>query len=426
MEKRAQFNFMPQCTNEREEIETDVLIVGGGLVGSCLAAALATTPLRVCVIDFADPQEALSKRFDGRASAVSLSNQRLLEGVGLWEMLKDSSAPILDIRVSDGSSLLFLHYDHRAVGEEPMGFMVENYYFKRALYTHLENKAGVATYSPVFVTQLKRDSAGVKAVLSDGRKVRARLVVGADGRNSEMRKSCGIGLTSWKYNQTAIICTVQHARSHNYTAQERFLPSGPFAILPLHGEPKEAANRSSIVWTEREAVVPSLMALEDKDFVVELACRFGTFLGDIKVISPLYTHPLNLQFAERSTDHRLVLIGDASHSMHPIAGQGLNMGLRDAAALAEVLVDAYRLGLDIGDDVVLKRYSKWRRFDNTMMIAATDVLNRLFSNNIVPLRLARDAGLGIVDSIQPLKRQFMRHAMGLVGDLPKLLRGAPL
>ena len=417
---------MPQRTSRREEIETDVLIIGGGLVGGSLAAALAKTPLRVCVIDCADPEEALSARFDGRASAVSLSNQKLLEGVGLWEMLKYSSAPILDIRVSDGSSLLFLHYDHRAVGEEPLGFMIENYHLRRALYIHLENKAGLTKYSPTFVTKLKRDSAGVKAELSDGRKVRARVVVGADGRNSETRTSCGIGLTSWNYNQTAIVCTVQHARSHGYAAQERFLPSGPFAILPLHGEPKEAANRSSIVWTEREAIVPSLMALADKDFVAELACRFGTFLGDIKVISPLHTYPLNLQFAKCNTDRRLVLIGDASHSMHPIAGQGLNMGLRDAAALAEVLVDAYRLGLDIGDDVVLKRYSKWRRFDNTLMIAATDALNRLFSNNIVPLRLVRDAGLGIVNSIPPLKRQFMRHAMGLVGDLPKLLRGDPL
>ncbi len=395
-------------------------------MGGCLAAALAKTPLRVCIVDCADPEDALGASFDGRAFAVSLTNQKLFEAIGLWGMLEETSAPILHIRVSDGSSLLFLHYDHRTVGEGPMGYMIENHHLRRALYTYLANKESLTNYSPNYVKNLKRDNSGVRAELSDGSHVRARLVVGADGRNSKTRKSCGIGLTSWNYSQTAIVCTVQHARGHAYTAQERFLPSGPFAILPLHGEPKEAANRSSIVWTERDEIIPSLMTLEDKEFIEELVRRFGTFLGDIKVISPLYFYPLNLQFAKCNIDLRLVLIGDASHSMHPIAGQGLNMGLRDVAALAEVLVDAYRLGLDVGDYGILKRYDQWRQFDNTMMIAATDILNRIFSNDLTPLRLARDAGLAIIDSIPPLKRQFMRHAMGLVGDLPKLLRGDPL
>ena len=391
-----------------------------------MAAVLSKTPLRVSLVEHADPKAVLRARFDGRAFAISLSNKRLLEGAGLWKMLKETAAPILDIRVSDGASLLFLHYDHRAVGEEPMGYMIENHHFRKALYKHLGKHAGLKRYSPASVTNLTRNNFGVEADLSDGQKIRARLVVGADGRGSKTRNLCGISLTAWNYNQTAIVCTVKHARSHGYTAQERFLPSGPFAILPLHGEPKNAENRSSIVWTERKDVVPSIMELADNEFLAELSQRFGTFLGELEVISPVYLHPLNLQFAKCNNDRRLVLIGDASRSIHPIAGQGLNMGLRDVAALAEVLVDGYRLGLDIGNEVVLEKYNKWRRFDNTLMTAATDMLNRLFSNNIMPLRLARDVGLAIVDSAPPIKRRFMLHAMGLTGNVPKLLRGDPL
>ena len=408
------------------EIDVDLLIIGGGFVGGSLAAALDNTPLSVCLVDRADPATALDASFDGRAFAISLSNQRMLEGIGLWSDLGDTSAPILDIRVSDGPSLLFMHYDHAEVGTDPMGFMVENHHLRQALHRCLTGQRGLTYVAPSQVTALERGRAGVRAELADGRRVHARLAVAADGRASQTRADAGIGLTRWSYHQTGIVCTVRHERSHDYVAQERFLPSGPFAILPLMGDTEGAANRASIVWTEREDLAPAMMALDDGAFVAELQDRFGAFLGDIEVVGPRWSYPLSLQFAQETLAERLVLIGDAAHGMHPIAGQGLNMGLRDVAALAEVLVDSHRLGLDIGDGHVLERYERWRRFDNTMMLAATDVLNRLFSNNIAPIRAARDIGLAAVNAVPPLKRLFMRHAMGVVGDLPKLLRGQPL
>jgi len=408
------------------DIDVDVLIIGGGFVGGSLAAALAATPLTACMVDRADPAEALKATFDGRAFAISATNRRMLEGIGLWQDLGPTSAPILDIRVSDGPSLLFLHYDHKDIGDEPMGQMVENHHLRRALHRRLAACDGLVNLAPAAVTDLVRDAGGVAATLADGRRVRARLAVGADGRGSATRASAGIKLTNWTYRQTGIVCTVKHERSHDYVAHERFLPAGPFAILPLAGDPPAAANRSSIVWTEREDLAPALLALDDDAFRTELMRRFGDFMGAVEVIGPRWSYPLSLQFARRTIDTRLVLVGDAAHGMHPIAGQGLNMGLRDAATLAEVLVEAHRLGLDIGAGATLERYQRWRRFDNATMLTATDALNRLFSNDLAPLRLARDLGLAAVEKMPPLKRVFMRHAMGMVGELPRLLRGQPL
>ena len=409
-----------------DRIDVDVLIIGGGFVGASLAAALAASGLRLCMVDRAEPAEALSATFDGRAFAISAANQRMLEGVGLWPYLAETSGPILDIRVSDGPSLLFLHYDHEDVGEGPMGYMVENHHLRRALHARLADVPGLVNLAPARVTQLARGPGGVRAATDTGGEIRARLVVGADGRGSDPRKRAGIGLTHWDYGQTGIVCTVRHERDHDHIAHERFLPTGPFAILPLMGDDADRANRASIVWTERDDLAPAIMALDDATFLAELKRRFGTFLGRVEVIGPRWSYPLSLQFARDTIAERLVLVGDAAHDLHPIAGQGLNMGLRDVATLAEVLVEAHRLGLDVGDKGVLQRYRRWRRFDNAAMLAATDVLNRLFSNDIAPLRLARDLGLAAVDKMPPLKKLFMRHAMGVVGDLPRLLRGQPL
>jgi 2-octaprenyl-6-methoxyphenol hydroxylase len=261
--------------------------------------------------------------------------------------------------------------------------------------------------------------------LSDGSEIIAPLIVGADGARSKMRELAGIGVRHWTYPQSGIVCTVRHARSHHNVAHEHFLPAGPFAILPL------ADNRASLVWTERATLAPALIALPPDEFLAELATRFGDFLGDLALEGPIWSYPLSLHLAERAIDMRLALIGDAAHGMHPIAGQGFNLGLRDVAALAETVVDAARLGLDIGAGTVLRRYADWRRLDTLAMLGITDLLNRLFSNDVPPVRLARDLGLAAVNRVPPLKRFLMHHAMGMSatmtgGTLPRLLKGEAL
>ncbi len=403
-----------------EFIHADVLVIGGGLVGGTLACALAEAGLTIAVVEIGDPDGALAAGFDGRASAVALSSRRLLEGVGLWEKMEHECAPILEIRVSEGESRLFLHYDHREVGDEPLGHMLENRFIRRGILERMRELEQIRLLAPARLTELDRQPGMVEAALADGRRIRAPLVVAADGRFSAVREEAGIRVTRWSYRQSGIVCTVAHDHPHENIAHERFLPSGPFAILPL------PENRSSIVWTEREDLAAAMMKLSDADFTKELTARFGDFLGGVEVVGPRWSYPLSLQYAQTSVARRLALVGDASHAMHPIAGQGLNMGWRDVAALAEVLADARRLGLDLGAPDVLERYERWRRFDNTLMLAMTDALNRLFSNDIAPLRLARDTGLAVVNRIPPLKKLLMRHAMGVVGELPKLMRGQSL
>ena len=396
----------------------DVLIVGGGLVGGTLAVALADAGLTSLVVEAGDPQAALDAGFDGRCSAVALSSKRMLAALGLWEGLAADAAPMLDIRVADGASRLFLHYDHREVGDEPFGFMVENRLLRRAVLARMQAEPAIRLLAPERIVQLERAGDGVDARLASGGRLRATLVVAADGRTSRVRDEAGIRVTRWAYGQTAIVCTVRHERPHGFVAHEHFLPAGPFAILPL-----QPGDRSSIVWTERSDLAPLIMGGSDAQFLAELGRRFGDFLGSLAVEGPRFAHPLSLQYAQRSTDLRLALVGDAAHAMHPIAGQGLNMGFRDVAALTELLADAKRRKRDPGADAVLARYQRWRRFDNTLMLAMTDGLNRLFSNDIAPIRLARDIGLAGVNRMPALKRLFMRHAMGLAGELPRLMRG---
>ncbi|MDP6176042.1 MAG: UbiH/UbiF/VisC/COQ6 family ubiquinone biosynthesis hydroxylase, partial [Rhodospirillales bacterium] len=300
------------------------------------------------------------------------------------------------------------------------GYMVENRFLRQAIFQRMAELAGVSFLAPASITEMERDGAGVRARLDTGENLSAPLIIGADGRGSPTRRAAGIALTQWSYHQTGIVCTVAHEKPHENTAYEHFLSAGPFAILPLPG------NFSSIVWSEEERLAGRIMEMDDQDFHAQLARRFCDFLGGIKVVGPRWAYPFSLQFAQSSIGRRLALIGDAAHGMHPIAGQGMNMGLRDVAALAELLVDGKRGGLDLGSTGLLSRYERWRRFDNMQMLALTDGLLRLFSNDILLLRIARGLGLAAVNRAGPLKRFFMKHAMGLVGDLPRLLQGEGL
>jgi len=402
------------------EISADVVIIGGGLVGGPLACALAGAGLSVALVDGEVPDETLAPTFDGRASAVALAPQRMLAAIGLWPDIEPWAAPIKHIRVSDGASPLFLHYDHREVGDVPFGWIVENRALRQANLRGIARHGRINFLAPARLVNLQRNPADVVATLADGRTIRARLAVAADGRTSPVREGAKIGVTRWDYHQTAIVCTVAHSLPHGDAAQEHFLPAGPFAILPLTGQ------RSSVVWTEKAHLADAILAQNEAGFRRELEARFGDYLGDLTLEGPRFSYPLSLQFADSYTAHRLAIIGDAAHGMHPVAGQGMNMGLRDVAALAELLVEAKRLGQDLGDAQILARYGRWRRFDNLLMLGLTDGLVRLFSNDIGPVKLARDVGMAAVNRMPPLKRFFMRHAMGLVGELPKLLRGEAL
>ncbi len=402
------------------ETRVELIVVGGGLVGLTLAIACAEAGIEVAIIDREDPATMLAEPFDGRTSAIAHGSQQVLAGIGLWPLVAAEAEPILEIRVADGGSPLFLHYDHHAVGDHPLGYIVENRVLRRALMTRAAQLATLRHLAPLAVERVEREASGATAYLADGSRLRGELVAACDGRGSPLRRAAGIKTVEWSYPQTSIVCTVQHEMPHRGVAVEHFLPAGPFAILPMTG------NRSSIVWTERADLAPRLLALDAASFAVELGRRFGDFLGALEVVGPRFSYALSLLHAERYAAPRLALVGDAAHVIHPIAGQGLNLGIRDVAALAELVVDSRRLGLDIADAGALARYERWRRFDNLMLAAVTDALNRLFSNSVPPVKLARDVGLAVVDRLPPLKRFLMRHAMGVVGELPRLVRGERL
>jgi len=406
--------------HDQQVLHTDVVILGGGLNGAAMALALAHGGMKSVVIDYADPKTILSANYDGRTCAIAAASKAVLEVVGAWEHMADEAEPILDIRIADGQSPLFLHYDHHDVGDEPLGYIVENLVTRGALYRAIAKSDLIEMIAPARVTGIARDQGGMTISLADGRQVRAPLAVGAEGRNSMLRKWAGIKTYEWSYKQSAVVCTVKHKQPHNGLAVEHFLPAGPFAILPM------TDNRCSIVWTESTELGNYLVNLDEETFVDELHRRFDGYLGDLEVVGPRFCYPLGLQHAYYYTDDRIALIGDAAHGMHPIAGQGLNMGIRDVAVLAEILVNARRLGRDIGSADVLGDYEQWRRFDNTVMLAVTDLTNRLFSNDIAPIRWARDIGLAVVQKIPPLKKTFMSHAMGYAGTLPKLMQGKSL
>jgi len=398
-----------------------VLIGGGGFAGLSLAIALRQALGPSFTVTVADP--ALAAGRDERASAIAAAARRLFETIGVWDAAAGQSQPILDMvitdsRLGDAARPVFLTFDGEITPGEPFAHMIENRDLVTALVAKARDEGVILRPTAVTACDTRRDRAA--AHLADGATVAARLVVAADGARSRLRALAGIEIFGWSYDQAAIVTTLAHERDHHGRAEEHFLPAGPFAILPLTG------RRCSIVWTEDSAEAERIIALPDAQFHDELERRFGLRLGEIEVVGPRRVLPLGLSVARAFVADRLALIGDAAHVIHPIAGQGLNMGLKDVAALAEVIVDAVRLGLDPGALAVLERYQRWRRFDTMAMGIATDGLNRLFSNQSDVLRLVRDVGLGLVDRLPALKQLFIREAAGLIGEVPKLLRGEAL
>jgi 2-octaprenyl-6-methoxyphenol hydroxylase len=407
----------------------EAVVVGAGMAGMTLAHALASAGIEVAVIDRANPQEMQTASHDVRTTAIAAGSANVLRGIGLWDRIDANACPIETIRVSDGDSLMFLHFDHREAGDVPLGHIIENRLIRQAMYMRAESHANLQIIAPAEISNIERGESGVTVQLENGDILGARVVFACDGRNSALRKAAGIPVAEWHYDQSSFVCVIAHELPHQNIAHERFLPGGPFALLPMMDLPKPVngmLHQSSVVWSESNDLVPAILKLSDAGFVEALGRCIGSFLGDIALASPRWVHPLGLKHAIRYTDQRLALVGDAAHAIHPIAGQGLNMGIRDVAALAELVVDARRLGRDIGDPDILLDYERWRRVDNMMLTVTTDGLTRLFSNDIAPVRTVRDLGLAAVNATPPLRKFFMRHAMGLVGELPRLVRGEAL
>lgn len=395
----------------------DATIVGGGMVGLTAAIGLARHGFEVAVIDRAPIGDLTAVEYDGRASALAFATCRMLEALGIWAHMEPYAQPIKEIRVSDGPSLLHLHFDHKALGDGPLGNMVENRHTRLALFNRVKELDGITLFMASSISNIETCQNESRVTLETGETISSRLLIGADGRGSMVRKKAAIPVSTFEYKQHGIVCSIEHEISHQGIAHERFLPSGPFAVLPLTG------NRASLVWTEKSHLVETIMGLSDRAFTAEVQRRVGDFLGEVKPVGGRWAYPLTLQYADTYTDTRLVILGDAAHGIHPIAGQGLNLGLRDVAALVETMSNAANVGLDIGSLQALSTYSNWRHTDNASLISVTDLLNRLFSNDIGPIRTARDIGLAAVERVQPLKNFFMSHARGTVGDLPKLLQG---
>ena len=402
--------------------DTDIIVVGGGLNGSALAIALSSVGLDVTVLDRLPSASAKADNFDGRAYALAHASCQMLKVLGVWEHVQDSVQPILDIKVSDGragegAAQWHVHFDHQELEEGPMGHLLEDRYLRKAFRSVISETPQIKYLNDADVISQTSDPLGNTVTLADGRELRARLLIGCDGRTSQVASRAGIDRRGWGYDQTALVCALEHELPHNGVAHQFFTPSGPLAILPLPGK------KCSIVWTETAERAAEINGLSDAEYMSALAPVFGDFLGKLKLAGDRFSYPLTLTLADSFVADRVALVGDAAHGIHPLAGQGLNLGLKDIAALVEVLADAQRRGEDIGTKPVLDRYQQWRRFDTSAMAAATDGLNRLFSNDNPILRAARDMGLGAVNATPSLRRGFMRHAAGLSGELPKLLRG---
>ncbi|MEY8827967.1 UbiH/UbiF/VisC/COQ6 family ubiquinone biosynthesis hydroxylase [Sedimentitalea sp. XS_ASV28] len=407
------------------DMDTDIIIVGGGLNGPALALALARTGQTVTIIDALPAETRTDAEFDGRSYALALTSQRLLQGIDIWNRVAADAQPMLEIKVTDGHaghgpSPFFMHFDHAEIEEGPMGYMVEDRHLRAAFQAAMDTTPGITQVNGRRAVAQDVDVSRVSVTLDDGRQVCGRVLVGSDGRNSGTAARAGIRRTGWEYGQTALVCAIAHEKPHNGIAHQFFMPPGPLAILPLTG------NRCSIVWSESTDQARRINTLDDEGYLAALRPRFGGFLGEISLAGGRFTYPLNLTLANRFIDARLALIGDAAHGVHPIAGQGLNAGLRDVGALAETLTLAARRGEDIGASTVLERYQRWRRFDATTLALATDAFNRLFSNDNALLRVGRDLGMGLVNAVPGLRRGLIREAAGLTGELPRLMQGKPI
>jgi 2-octaprenyl-6-methoxyphenol hydroxylase len=402
----------------------DVLILGGGLVGLALAVALDRHGVTSIVVDPADPGSQIAPAFDGPATAVSSASWRMLEAIGVAEQLAPHGCPIRSIRVSDGLAPGALTFDpgRGDAYAEPLGTMVENRLLRQALQQAAAAAPSVTLLAPAEAREVVRDQHCVRAALADGRLALAPLLVGAEGRSSPTREAANIPVARWSYDHAAIVTTVRHELPHDNVAYEIFYPSGPFAILPMLDD-EEGRHRSAIVWSVDAADGPAYLDLPPRAFAAEVEKRMGSFLGAVEMAAQRWSYRLGFHHAARITDTRLALVGDAGHGIHPIAGQGLNLGFRDAAALAQVLVEGARLGLDLGDAQLLRRYETWRSLDTFSVAVATDSLARIYG---VPGRAAsavRRFGMGLIDRIGPLKNQLMAEARGESGELPLLLRG---
>ena len=402
------------------KVDSEIIIVGGGLNGSLMAIAAANIGFSTIVLDSKDNEASAENRFDGRSYALALSSVRLLKNLDIFEDIIDKSQPILDIKILDGKlvqgpSQFSLHFDNNEIHDGPMGQMVEDRFIRKALFTKINKNEQIDYKFNSKVTEHKKQSGYISVTLDNGKKLDTKLLVGADGRNSELANRAEIKKSGWKYNQSALVCAIEHEADHNGVAWQYFMPSGPLAVLPMTG------RRSCIVWTEQNANAKAINLFDETRYTKILAARLGNFLGKFKIIGDRHTYPLELSIADRFIDERLALIGDAAHSVHPIAGQGLNAGFKDIAVLAHIIQDAHHRGEDLGSLGVLKRYEEWRRFDSAQLAYSTDLFNKLFSNENEALRLARNIGLKLLDSIPVAKRNIIKEAAGITGELPRLM-----
>ncbi len=403
-------------------MDTEILIAGGGLVGNALAIALAQGGIKVTVVDPLPREQQIATAFDGRTSAIATGSVRILDHIGAWQHIAPEAQPIHDIRVCDQDKAGYVHYSDKDVGE-PFGYIIENGAIRRGLYKALEATQGITVITGK-VVDFERDSGCATGILEDGTRITAPLLIAADGRFSKLRDIAKINHRVISYDQTAIVCLIEHEHPHNGLALEKFYPAGPFALLPLTPD-AAGINRSGVVWTESDEDAPHYLALSDEEFNAELQRRVGdaatSYWGKVNATGKRFAYPLKLMRADEFVGERFALVGDAAHGIHPIAGQGVNLGYRDVAAFAEILLKQHKLGLDLGAADVLAHYQRWRKFDSVTMTASTDILNRLFSNHSRTLSVLRRAGMVAVDHMPPLKKFFMRHAMGLIGDLPKMM-----